>query len=157
MQSSNFIKKRFLTQVFSCGFCKIFKNTFFMDTSTGCFWIVIHIILKEQKDLFQGLTGSSGIIGKICMDSMNSQACNFIKKETLAQTFSCKFCDISKNTFSYRTPGWLLLVMVISCSPKLMSSSPMQKSRKPSKSKVHLPLQKRLEIWRQTEFLELVD
>ena len=27
------------------------------------------------------------------------QACNFIKKETLAQAFSCKFCEISKNTF----------------------------------------------------------
>ena len=26
-------------------------------------------------------------------------ACNFIKKETLAQVFSCKFCEISKNTF----------------------------------------------------------
>ena len=28
------------------------------------------------------------------------QACNFIKKETLAQVFSCEFCEISKNTFS---------------------------------------------------------
>ena len=28
----------------------------------------------------------------------NPQACNFIKKETLAQVFSCKFCRISKNT-----------------------------------------------------------
>ena len=26
-------------------------------------------------------------------------ACNFIKKETLAQVLSCKFCEISKNTF----------------------------------------------------------
>ena len=29
--------------------------------------------------------------------------CNFIKKETLAQVFSCEFCEISENTFSYRT------------------------------------------------------
>ena len=28
-----------------------------------------------------------------------SQACNFIKKETLAQVFSCKFCEIPKKTF----------------------------------------------------------
>ena len=28
------------------------------------------------------------------------QACNFIKKETLAQVFSCEFCEISKNTLS---------------------------------------------------------
>ena len=27
------------------------------------------------------------------------QACSFIKKETLAQVFSCEFCEISKNTF----------------------------------------------------------
>ena len=27
------------------------------------------------------------------------QACNFIKKETLAQVLSCEFCEISKNTF----------------------------------------------------------
>ena len=31
-------------------------------------------------------------------------ACNFIKKETLTQAFSCEFCEISNNTFSYRTP-----------------------------------------------------
>ena len=29
---------------------------------------------------------------------------NFIKKEALAQVFSCKFCKIWKNTFFYRTP-----------------------------------------------------
>ena len=27
-----------------------------------------------------------------------------LKKETLAQVFSCKFCKIFKNTFFYRTP-----------------------------------------------------
>ena len=31
-------------------------------------------------------------------------ACNFFKKETLTQVFSCEFCEISKNTFSHRTP-----------------------------------------------------
>ena len=30
---------------------------------------------------------------------MKLQACNFIKKETLAQVFSCEFYEISKNTF----------------------------------------------------------
>ena len=32
------------------------------------------------------------------------EACNFIKKETLAQDFYCEFCEISKNTFFHRTP-----------------------------------------------------
>ena len=31
-------------------------------------------------------------------------ACSFIKKETLAQVFSCKFYKISKITFYYRIP-----------------------------------------------------
>ena len=33
------------------------------------------------------------------------QACDFIKKETLAQVFSCEFCEIFKNTFFHRTPS----------------------------------------------------
>ena len=28
-----------------------------------------------------------------------AKACNFVKKETLAQVFSSEFCEISKNTF----------------------------------------------------------
>ena len=28
----------------------------------------------------------------------------FFKEETLAQVFSCEFCEISKNTFFHRTP-----------------------------------------------------
>ena len=35
---------------------------------------------------------------------LQTSACNFIKKETLAQVFSCEFCEISKNIFFYRTP-----------------------------------------------------
>ena len=41
-------------------------------------------------------------------------ACNFIKKETLAQVFFCEFCEISKNIFFYRTPlvaAFLYLVL----------------------------------------------
>ena len=33
-----------------------------------------------------------------------SEACNLIKKGTLAQVFSCEFCEISKSNFSHRTP-----------------------------------------------------
>ena len=38
-------------------------------------------------------------------DIQDASACNFIEKETLAQVFSCEFCEIQKNTFSYRTPA----------------------------------------------------
>ena len=32
--------------------------------------------------------------------SCTPKACNFIKKETLAQVFFCEFCEISRNIFS---------------------------------------------------------
>ena len=31
-----------------------------------------------------------------------AKACNFVKKETVVQVFSCGFYEIFKNTFSYR-------------------------------------------------------
>ena len=34
---------------------------------------------------------------------LQAEACNFIKKETLAQLFSREFCEIFQNTFFYRT------------------------------------------------------
>ena len=40
-------------------------------------------------------------------EKCTSQNCT--KKETLAQVFSCEVCEISKNTFFYRTLRWLLL------------------------------------------------
>ena len=39
------------------------------------------------------------------LTSLCRLGCNFIKKETLAQVFPCEFCEISKSTFFYRTPG----------------------------------------------------
>ena len=35
---------------------------------------------------------------------LQAQACSFIKKVTLAQVFSCKFFEFSKNIFLHRTP-----------------------------------------------------
>ena len=35
---------------------------------------------------------------------LRPDACNFITRETLAQVFSCEFCEISKNNFLHRTP-----------------------------------------------------
>ena len=44
------------------------------------------------------------------------KACNFIKKETLGQVFSCEFCESSKNTFSYRAP--LAAASIMECKFK---------------------------------------
>ena len=48
-----------------------------------------------------GKTGGCARVSFII--KLQAEACNFIKKETLAQVFSCEFCKIF-NTFSYRTP-----------------------------------------------------
>ena len=40
---------------------------------------------------------------------LQALAFNFIKKETLAQVFSCEFCEISKSTFLQSNSGRLLL------------------------------------------------
>ena len=45
--------------------------------------------------------------GKCLCQSL--EACNFFKKETLAEVFSCEFCEISENTFLQNTSGRLLL------------------------------------------------
>ena len=37
-------------------------------------------------------------------ESLFSITWQAFKKETLAQMFYCEFCEISKNTFFYRTP-----------------------------------------------------
>ena len=36
--------------------------------------------------------------------NLQAKACNFVKKETLAQVFSCQVCEIFKNTSFYRIP-----------------------------------------------------
>ena len=50
---------------------------------------------------------------------MQAEACDFIKKETLAQAFSYEFCEISKNIDCYRTPP-------VAASVKI----PLQKTKK---------------------------
>ena len=56
---------------------------------------VLRIFSKfTRKHLCQGLF----------FNKVAGAACNFIKKEALAQVFSCEFWENSKNTFFYRTP-----------------------------------------------------
>ena len=40
----------------------------------------------------------------LCQSLFFNKVSTLLKKETLAQVFSCELCDTSKNIFSYRTP-----------------------------------------------------
>ena len=42
--------------------------------------------------------------GSLFQLSCRSQACNFMKEESLAQVSSYEFHEISRSTFSYKTP-----------------------------------------------------
>ena len=49
---------------------------------------------------------------------LQASACNFTKKETLAQVFSkisSEFCEISKNNFCYKTPPVAASANMIVC------------------------------------------
>ena len=48
----NFIKIRTLPQVFSCEFCEFFKNTLFLQNTSGCYW---QVFCSEFCDIFQNV------------------------------------------------------------------------------------------------------
>ena len=71
------------------------------------FWIDLEVVVlrcyvkKGILGKFAKFTGKhlckSLFFNKVA--GLRPKASNFIKKETLAQVFSCKLCEISKNTF----------------------------------------------------------
>ena len=109
-----FIKKETLTQVFSCEFCKISKNTFYTESLRMTASVVTYPFYFIFNSFFLTIISMFFLSFSVLFHCFlrSSQACNFIKKQTLAQVFSCEFCEISKDTFSYRTP---LVTVSVSC------------------------------------------
>ena len=84
-----------------------------LDLVVSVSFFLIFVIIRIFKHNFQKQS-SECVLQKRCF------ACNFIKKETLVQVFSCEFCEISKNTFFYRTPLVAASAMkIIFCMVKL--------------------------------------
>ena len=54
--------------------------------------VFLEISQNSQKNTFVRVS-----FNKVA--GLRPHACNFIKKESLAQVFSCEFCQIPKNTF----------------------------------------------------------
>ena len=54
-----------------------------------------------KKGVLKKLTKFTGkhLLQSLCFNKVAGLACNFIKKEILAQVFFCEFCEISKKTF----------------------------------------------------------
>ena len=49
------------------------------------------------------------------------KSCNFIKKETMAQMFSCEFCKISRNKLFYRAHIWVTVFGLSFVNPRKKS------------------------------------
>ena len=52
---------------------------------------------------FAKFTGNH-LCHSLFLDKVAGQVCNLLKKKTLVQALSCKFCEIFKNAFFCRTP-----------------------------------------------------
>ena len=83
--------------------CPFYKRTI----KSNCVLLLCHVRVRtSRKEVFckKGVLRSfAKFTGKHFCQSL------FFKKETLAQVFSCEFCEISKNTFPYRHLRRLLL------------------------------------------------
>ena len=103
-----------------------------MQTRIHNLFLKFSIVLRENKyckssrpDVFceKGvLRNYAKFTGKhVCQslffNKVAGGACNFLKKETLTHVFSCEFCEISKNTFFYRTPLVLLILGKVAVFP----------------------------------------
>ena len=60
-------------------------------------------LIKLQASCYTPAKTSKNLWFSDVFMGYKKEGCNFIKKETLAQVFSCEFCEISKNTSFYRT------------------------------------------------------
>ena len=78
----------------------------------GCAYVFLLIeaavrrcfVKKVLLEIFAKFTGKHLCQGLFLDKVAGLEVCNFSKKETLVQVFSCEFCEISKNIFYYRTP-----------------------------------------------------
>ena len=101
------MKKETLAQVSSCEFCEISKDTFF--TEHLC--VAVLNVRSSRPEVFcnkrvlRNVTNFTGkhLCKSLFFNKVSGLTCNFIKKETQAQVFSCESCEISKNTFFHRT------------------------------------------------------
>ena len=125
-QPTTLWKKKLCHRCFLVNFVKFLRTPFLIEhfwwlLPNWSFELVINSIITEAvvrrccvKKVF--LETSQNSQEDTCarvsfLIKFQAESSNFIKKETLAQVFSCEFCEISKNTFSHRTP--LVIASVI--------------------------------------------
>ena len=127
LKACDFIQKRLQHSCFSMNIGKFLRTPILKNI---CEWLLLtrasfrssHLELFYQKGVprnFAKLTGKH-LCQSLLSVKLQAQACNFIKKETLAQVFSCEFCESFQNTFFMKHLWWLLLNISHWCLSQLL-------------------------------------
>ena len=90
----------------SCGFAHIYWRNLFVQRvfSNLSLWSQEKVSSKSiHRSSHQKYSLKKGVLRNLAarvsfLINLETEACNFIKKETLAQVFFCEFCEVSKNT-----------------------------------------------------------
>ena len=90
--------KEILTQMFSCKYCKIFKNSFFIE----------HDLEKRYSEKFWNSNRMYRYRSPF-LSSCRPITCDFVKIEGPVQVFCCEFCEISQSNFMQNNFERLLL------------------------------------------------
>ena len=88
-----------------CGFHKNAKTWIYREQNI--FFSNKKSLIADQELLYCKkwfCSRGKAVARRSLVKKVQADANNFIKKQTLAQVFPCEFCEISKKTFSYRTP-----------------------------------------------------
>ena len=104
--------------------CKIFTKKWGFHFHYSWNFLFKIFLCLEIWNLVKLLVAPEAVVQRCSVNEL-LKACNFVKKETLAQVFSCEFCEISKNTFFHETPlvgasighaAWLFYYVSRACS-----------------------------------------
>ena len=105
-------------------FCKVTKMKLFFKLDIQKFTISNRIthntvaavrrcsVKKVSLEITQHLQENTCARVSFLIKLQTLRLATLLKKETLAQVFSCKYCEISKNTLLTEHLWWLLLVII---------------------------------------------
>ena len=105
VQGRQFYLKRTLAQVFPVNFAKFGRTPFL----TEHLWWLLLVLQNRCSYKFPDIHQKISVL-KSHFNTV--RACNFNKKETPTQVFSCEYHKIFKNSCFIEHPRWLLLNMV---------------------------------------------
>ena len=88
--------------------CKVQWTSISQTHSKSCsHWCKIFnvcLIILRSEAVVQRCSVKKVFCKNGVLRNFRPEACYFVKREALAQLFSCEFCEISQNTYSERTP-----------------------------------------------------